>query len=201
MSEFTAVLGVSKTLKKLLDDHIAASTEPELPKLTVNLGSPKDVHGTSTSGGHPKNAVSLWLYRVQRNPDLLNEPRERANGNALLRASMPIDLHYLVTPIYDTPEGEQALIGKILQVLNDHAVLRGSDLQLPLEPQGDELRLTLETLTVEDLTRIWNSLEEPYQLSLSYVVQLVRIASGHEPERTEPVVTRRSTYHEIVGVE
>ena len=126
MSEYTAVLGVSQTLKRLLDEHIAASTEPELPKISVDLGSPKDVRGNTTSS-QPKDAVSLWLYMVRRNPELVNEPRVRTADNTLARPSIPVDLHYLVTPIYDKPPGEHALMGKILQAFNDHAILSGSE--------------------------------------------------------------------------
>jgi len=35
------------------------------------------------------------------------------------------------------------------------------------------LRVTLEALSLEDLSLVWDALSEPYQLSVSYVVQPV----------------------------
>ena len=56
---------------------------------------------------------------------------------------------------------------------------------------GDEtLRITLEPLPLEELTRVWEALEESYQLSLAYTVQAVTIDSDREPVQV-PVVTDR----------
>ncbi len=155
--------------------------------------------GRRDEHNNPVNAISLWLYRVARNADLLNAPPERVDDQ-LKRQPLPIDLFYLVAPITATSDNEQALLGKVLQVFAEHAILRGTDLQDDLEGETTELRLTLETLTLEELTRVWTALAEPYQLSASYRVQVVRIDSELEPSRVHPVHRRRTHYQQIVGV-
>jgi hypothetical protein len=197
MSDFTALLAVSQTLKSLLDGAIGASSDPELPQVPTTLASPKEVRSTTTTTT-PAAALSLWLYQVKRNPDVLNEPPRRIAPDEVLPPALPVDLFYLVTPIYSSPDGEQALLGKVLQTLNDHAILTGSLLAAPLDP-SDELRVTLEAPTLEEITRVWEALDEPYQLSVSYHVQLVRISSALQPVQNAPVELRDLVVDEIVG--
>ena len=65
----------------------------------------------------------------------------------------------------------------MLQTFNDHAIFRGSDLRHDLAEDNVELRLTLEILSLEEVTRIWDHYKEPYQLSICYTVQVVSIDS------------------------
>jgi len=196
MSEFTAVRAVSKTLQSLLQDAITNSPDPQLQNVPIDLSSPRELRDAANN--NPVNAISLWLYRVARSGDLLNAPPERVDDQ-LKKQPLPVDLFYLVAPITATSDNEQALLGRVLQVFADHAILRGTDLKDDLEGETTELRLTLETLTLEELTRVWTALAEPYQLSASYRVQVVRIDSEIEPTRVLPVHRRRTHYQQIVG--
>jgi hypothetical protein len=194
MSDFTAVRAVSLTLKDLLKDHITNSTEPQLSGVGILLKSPKEMRESGSTG------VSLWLYRVMRNEHRYNSTPPRASLDQRPSRPLPVNLYYLVTPITEEPEGEQTLLGRVLQVFNDHAALRGGDLKDTLEGAGDELRLTLEALSLEELTRVWAALKEPYQLSVCYLVQLVTIDSDHEPVECHPVLVRESTHTQILEV-
>lgn len=198
MSEFTAIRAVSATLKALLQDHITNSPDPQLANVPIDLSSPREMRDAAGPNNSP-NGISLWLYRVSRNGDLVNEPQLPVDDQ-LPRQPLPIDLFYLVAPITTTPDNEQALLGRVLQVFHDHSILGGPDLKDDLAGEATELRLTLETLSLEELTRIWSALQESYQLSASYRVQVVRIESGHEPSRSSPVRQRRTRHDQIVGV-
>ncbi len=198
MSDFTAVLAVGQTLKGLLDAAIAAGTDPGLPHVSTTLASPKDVRSTTTTTT-PATALSIWLYQVRRNPDLLNDPPHRIAPNQVQPPYLPLDLYYLVTPIYTSTEGEQALLGMVLQTLNDNGIIGGSLLAAPLDPVSDELRVTLEALTLEELTRVWLALDEPYSISVSYHVQLVRISSGRQPIAGSPVLKRQLDPIQVVS--
>lgn len=194
MSEFTAIRAVSRTLQRILRLHITDSAEPQLTGVQIDLRSPRELRQATATG------VSLWLYRVTRNEDLLNQPRRRPAPDQRDQRGMPINLYYLVTPITEDSESEQALLGRVLQTFNDHALLAGSDLQDALAGESTELRLTLETLSLEELTRVWSALQESYQLSVSYLVQVVVLDSDHEPEHTLPVLLKEATYQQIVAV-
>jgi hypothetical protein len=198
VSEFTALRAVSFTLRALLEEHITNSTEPQLSGVPIDLRSPKELRVAQVNG------VSLWLYRVARDGDLLNRPATRPSPNQVGHTQLPVSLSYLVTPLAEEPADEQVLLGRVLQVFNDHAILRGADLQKspqvqPLELR-DEIRVSLEMLSLEEITRVWDSLQEPYELSVAYRVQVVSIESDHEPIETSPVLVRENQYTQIVSV-
>ena len=194
MSDFTAIRAVSLTLKALLKRYITDVNEPQLSGVGIDLKSPKEMQQGQGSLG-----VSLWLYRVVRNGDMLNQAPERPQPNHLAHRPLPLTLHYLVTPITDEPQAKQALLGRVLQVFHDHATLRGTDLQDTLSGSAEQLRIALETLTVDELARVWDSLDEAYMLSVSYTVQVVEIASDLEPVQSTPVVVKESTYAQILS--
>lgn len=195
MSEYPVVSATSATLRTLLLQHFMDSGDPTLAGVDVFLQSPRQLRDDEeTSVG-----VSLWMYRVTRNEFLLNRPPPPAGESTFANQPLPIDLHYLVTPLSDDPGDEQDLLGRILQTFHDHAVVRGTDLQDELAGSGHELRVTLDSLSLEDLTRVWNALQEPYSLSVPYQVSVVAIDSAHEPRQGSRVRRVESTYAQIVG--
>jgi hypothetical protein len=194
VSDYTVISAVSNTLFNLLKAGITDSTLAGLTTVPIFMDSPKDLRDKGITKG-----VSVWLYRVTRNPDLTNQPPRRSTPDKLLRQPLPLDLYYLVTPIATDPEDLQTLLGRVAQIFNDNAILRGAVLQDVLHGSGKEIRLLMEMLTLDELTRVWHALIEPYQLSLSYVAQLVSIDSDHDPLTGAPVLTREMAYAQILG--
>jgi uncharacterized protein DUF4255 len=85
-----------------------------------------------------------------------------------------------------------------VQTLNDHSILMGADLVDTLAGAPDQFRVMLEPFSLEELTRVWTALEESYQMSVTYSVQVVTIDSDREAVDAPPVLERRSVYEEIV---
>ena len=74
------------------------------------------------------------MYRVMRDGDRLNVPNSRLGPFQSRFPSLPLRLHYLVTPFVragqsNSAELEQRILGKVMQTLHDHARFRGADLQ------------------------------------------------------------------------
>ncbi len=197
MSEYTAIRGVTRSLRDLLQGHITDSTDPELTGVPIDLRSPREMREVDNDQG--AQGVSLWLYRAVRDGQTLNKPPQRVAPNQVRRPSLPMNLYYLITPIASASDDEQLLLGKVLEVLNDHPTLRGALLSDSLEGGREELRVTLEPLTLEELTRVWDALKEPYQLSVSYLVQVVDIDSGRESVEVSPVEVRQTEYHQVLS--
>lgn len=195
MSDYTAIRGVTRTLRDLLVEHITDSSDPGLNGVTIDLRSPREMREDSQAQG-----VSLWLYRIVRNGFTLNKPGERPAPTQLRRRPLPIDLYFLITPVAANSDDEQLLLGRVLQVFNDHPMLRGALLSDSLAGGSEELRLTLEPLSLEELTRVWDALKEPYQLSVSYLVQVVDIDSQREPVEISPVGVKSTDYLQITSV-
>jgi hypothetical protein len=194
MSDFTAVRAVTETLFGILQAGITNSADPQLQGVPIDLRSPKEMREDNGATG-----VSLWLYRITRDADFLNRPPERISPNQYRRSVLPLHLYYLVTPLVVKPEDRQTLIGRVLQLFNDNSTLSGALLADSLAGSQEAFRVTLETLTLEELTRVWHSLAEPYDLSVSYEVQVVSIDSDLEAVETQPVLVRQAGYAQIVG--
>ena len=137
--------------------------------------------------------VSVWLYLIERDEQVLNQPPRRVSPNRILRRPLPLRLHYLVTPLVDhttrehAADLEQLILGKILQVFHDATSLSGARLINTLAGQPLEFFVRLEPLSLEQMTRIWDAIEHSYQLSVSYEVSVVPIDSADEAAIHAPV--------------
>ena len=123
MSDFTAIRAASVTLLTLLEREITKNDNPDVSTVPIHLTSPRFMRESKQKG------ISLWLYMITREPDTLNRPLERPTASQVRRRPLPLTLHYLVCPLWENPRDEQTLLGKVIQVFHDHAILDASDLQ------------------------------------------------------------------------
>jgi hypothetical protein len=192
MSDFSAISAVSQTLRELLNQKITLSSGI-LNGIPIHLESPKECQLGGLTG------ISVWLYKVSRMGEMLNQPPERRGLDLIAKAPLPVDLHYLVTPLMTDPTTRHTVMGRILQLFHDHANLSGAELQGTLQGSSEQLRVNLEALTLEELSQVWDALSEPYQLSVTYLVQAVKIDSDLEPVKTGIVLERDARYSQIVS--
>lgn len=199
---YTALRATSRTLAKFLETKFQA--DPLLSGffgggMVVTLNTPQEMNEK------PAEGLSVWLYRVIRDEQRLNDPPVRLSPTELQPPPLPLRLHYLVTPVtserFGDPETEQIILGKVLQVFYSHPILRGIDLQAEFSGTEVELRMRLEPMSLEEITRVWDALEGSYQLSVSYEVSVVNITPELEPERVAPVEIAMPEYGLIVGAE
>lgn len=183
MARDQTIKDVSKTLLDLL--------KTTLPDISVDLASPKNP-GT--------NVLTLFLYKVLESPDFKNADahqfRTSPQGKLIeSRKPLVVDLYYLLTAHPGTAnllEAHRAL-SRAMRVFYDNGILRGS--MLSADPATDRgltqdstLRLTLNPITMEDLTRIWSVFPDtPYEISVTYLVTPVAIESERVDE-SAPVV-------------
>jgi hypothetical protein len=194
MSDYTVLSAVSNSLLTLLTNNITKALTVPL-NVPVQLYSPPEMDTAGTVPG-----ISLWLYKVSRMAEMLNEPPERKSATQLARTPLPVLLHYLVTPMATDPLTRQTLLGRVLQVFNDHSIMRGADLQGVLQNTTEQLRVNLEALTLEELSLVWEALGEPYQLSVTYLVQVAKIDSDLEIVKSGIVLDKETTYSQILSM-
>jgi hypothetical protein len=189
------ILGdASVSLSKMLTTAIKAA----FATASVSLDSPTDAKPAAPGDA----VVSLWLYRVNKRAEMLNLPPRRLGPDTLEAARLPVELHYLITPLGADAITRQRLVGVVMQSMFANAILPADRLEQPLRDAGvDALRSHLELLTIDELARIWHALTEPYQLSASYLVDMVWLPTGAEPVRATPVLDRRAAFSAIAGLE
>lgn len=168
---------VSRTLVDLLKNNLTDVSG------RIALASPKSA-GT--------NLLTLFLYKVTENPDLKNRERHVAaqpDGSLSQRpAPLTLDTYYLLTAHAGEPpdplEAHRAL-SRAMRVFHDNGILQGSLLRSD-DPStgltaGSIIRVTLNPITMEDMTRIWSVFPDtPYELSVTYLVTPVEIDSRRE---------------------
>ena len=189
---YTSLAAASQTVAAFLrqclqsDANLGPFFNPALGgTMVVSLSNPQEMLENHIEG------LSVWLYRVVRDEELLNAPPVRENGRMRM-PPLPVRLHLLMTPlrteVVNGPELEQVILGKVLHTLYDHACFRGTDLQGDLAGTASEFHVRLEPMTLEDITRVWTALDAPYELSVSYELTLARIRS-ERVEQSGPVLT------------
>jgi hypothetical protein len=202
---YTWIRATTVTLTELLRERFGA--DPNLSTffgsggpLFVSPKTPPEMRDDSQLG------LSVWLYHLLRDEHLLNHPPRRLDANRVERRRLPLRLHYLMTPVVRSTEGEepgleQAIIGKVLQVFHDTPLISGVHLRDDLVGSGLELAVRLETLGLEEITRVWDALEQSYQLCISYEVSVTLIASYEEARSVAPVAIVQTDHGVVAGVE
>lgn len=188
MSDFTVIGDIGETLKTLLEDDpwSGISSTPE-----ITFKSPKEI---KDDGGNP-NKVSLFLYQIIENAYLKNEEAQRIDNSSLRLPPLPLDLLYLVTPYSEDKTQEKIILGKVMQIFHDNAILSGTVLQGDLSGTDEEIKLLINPISLDDLTKIWSAFQEvSYRLSLTYMVSPVKIDSTHQVS-TQRVVSRETNYY------
>lgn len=194
----TAIRDASVSLRTLLDSRLNADAEvkamlPPGVTLAVSLNTPEEM------GEADERGISLWLYRIVRDGATLNLPPRRVGPDRMRLTPMPVLLHYLVTPVFHglqgvpAPEFEQTLLGKVLQLFHETPCVRGADLLGTLAAPDLELSVRLETLSLDDVTRVWDALDRSYQLCLSYEVSVVPIDARRDILSGPPVMVFAGT--------
>lgn len=192
----SAIANTSQALLDLLRAELAGIVQPT----QIALLSPAEA---GMAGGI---RLTLFLYALAPSAELRNELEipGAAVGNGAV--SQPLDLYYLLSafpsPMTPVPSertlDSQLLLGHAMRVFFDNGILSGSMLRGELLREADELRLTLQPMTTEDLTRLWGVFPNTgLQPSVSYVVSPVRLRS----QRTRgghPVVARQADADQVI---
>jgi Pvc16 N-terminal domain len=179
---YTSLTATSLTLAAFLrqqletDSHLKPLFDPGAGgTMVVSLMDPQEMAAL------PAEGLSLWLYRAIRDEDRINAAAIRQTPREVRMPPLPMRLHYLVTPVIqegsNAPELEQMVLGKVLQLLYDHCRFRGTDLVGDFSGTDIEFTTRLETMTLEEITRVWTALAEPYRLSVSYEASVLPIRS------------------------
>jgi hypothetical protein len=175
-----------------LPPHSSATSRSEI-SVTVGL-PPKE---EELANGEPR--VNLFLYRATENPALKNQ-QIPGHGDPAAYGHPPLalNLHYLVTAyglttapgledLHDDRTAQQ-LLGSTMRILHDLPILTADIVDEPdLNGAFERAKLTLEPLSVEDVSKVWTALNRPYRLSAAYEASVVQIESN-EAESYAPRV-------------
>ena len=178
MASADVVRDMGDTLVYLLRAGVPPLVNPN----DIVLSTPDDFESAPN-----QPTITVCLYRVTINAEMRNGPRRVLPDGRVTRPLLPLELRYLVTAWAKDTRGELQIIGRILQVLYDHAELGPADLQGASWDVDDTVQLVCETLPIEDHYRVWDTTDIPYRLSLTYLARVIGLAPA-EAQQFPPVV-------------
>lgn len=147
------IADVGDTLIKLLQREMADMvTVPS----SIALHSPAELAGSTTR-------LTLFLYNVLENPYMRYQDGIFPQDVSFKLPPLILDLHYMLTAyssledLTDRTLEEHRLLGRAMSILHNHASLRGADQQGDLAGGEQDLRITLNPVTVSELSDIWTA--------------------------------------------
>src|SRR6185295_12584616 len=115
---YTALRATSQTISKLLEARFQA--DPLLGPFFGGGGMKVTLNTPEEMNEKPAEGLSIWLYRIVRDEQRLNDPPVRITPFEVQPPPLPLKLHYLMTPVtserFGDPETEQIILGKVLQI-------------------------------------------------------------------------------------
>ncbi|HIW33023.1 MAG TPA: DUF4255 domain-containing protein [Candidatus Paenibacillus intestinavium] len=159
MADYSVITDIGLSLVKVLREALV----PELISHPdgVGLASPMDKGDMN---------LTVYLYDVRENTevrsnDLIDQ------GDRMRYPPIPLNLSYLITAhsssdVLTRAIDEQRIIGRTIQLLHDHAVLKGEDLEGALTDTDGTYRIVKADVPLETMISLFPN--QPYKLSAAY---------------------------------
>ncbi|HEX6228834.1 MAG TPA: Pvc16 family protein [Solirubrobacterales bacterium] len=197
MTDTWAIAAVTQSFTKLLER--VASDDPSVSPLDVVAKPPDRV--LADDGKLERRKLNLFLYQVSPNPALANAdaPFRNADGELVAQPMLALDLHYLLTA-YGAAHDEldaQHLLTHAMSLVHDNGTLRRADISAALAetPMGgsnlaeqlEGISLAPESLSDEELFRMWTVFGASYRISVGFVATVVMVERPKRARRAPPV--------------
>ncbi|MFH7026533.1 MAG: Pvc16 family protein [Heteroscytonema crispum UTEX LB 1556] len=190
MSNSLAIAAVTTTLRNIITPGILN----ELGSGTVTAKPPDKAREPGDNG----NQINIFLYQVLPNGSLRNmDLPNRVKPGEIGQPPLALNLYYLITAYGKDNDDILAhrLLGKAMQILHDFAVLNPSDIKTALAEsdlhnQLERVRITLQPMSTEEVSKLWATFQTQYRISASYELSVVLIDSSRPVKTPLPVLTR-----------
>jgi len=178
MSASTAIGMVSESLRNLLVGEMTLA-----PAVDVTILAPDE------TGGNRR--INLFLYKVQENTFLKNQDWRAKPGEPTKLVPPPLSLHlyYLMTPYApnDVQTGNSAaheFLGEAMRVFFENPVVPESYLVNGLKGAPEKIKIALNTLDLDELSKVWSTFTQPFRLSVLYEISVVQVDALTASEKT-----------------
>jgi len=218
VSNALAIASVTAVLKDLLNngviDHQLSGVVGEV---TVSALPPDRL---LVAGEQESSRINLFMYHVSPNPGWRNVglPSRSSSGDKVANQPLALDLHYLLTAYGASEFHAEILLGYAMQLLHETPVLSrdairrtlaptspvtGSVLPPPLNAlvaseladQVETIRLTPQTMSTEEVSKLWMAIQSHYRPTAVYQASVVLIESKASTRSALPVANdKRGIY-------
>lgn len=190
MSDSFAIAAVTSTLSYILENEggIAVTTKPP------------DTSSDSTA------RLNIFLYQVTPNLGYRNmdAPARSYSGELVRKQQLGLDLHYLLTAYGNNDDelSSQKTLAEAMRVLHENPVFTRDLIKMGIDnsdladietsdivDQVELVKITMQDLSLEDLTKIWSSFFKTgsYRISVAYKATVVLLDGKKVARSTMPV--------------
>jgi hypothetical protein len=169
MSAPTAIGMVSESLRNLLVGEMTLT-----PPVDVTILAPDEAGGD--------RRINLFLYKIHESAALKNLDWQVKQGEStqLVPPPLSLTLFYLMTPyaLNDPLTGNTTaheILGEAMRVFAEHPIVPQDYLVPGLEEATEHIQIMLNTLDLEELSRVWGTFSQPFRLSVLYEVSVVQL--------------------------
>lgn len=186
MANFRAIGATSEALAGLIRDRY--------PREEFGTGLGVDIYLPRHFDSPMAEGFSVFLLRVTVNGGVRNLTYRRAPDGSRFRPSLPLDLHYVITPWAKEGGTQHRMLGWVMRMLEDLGTLSSSHLNhYVAEPDifapNEALDLICDPLALNDYFTLWDRLKV-LPPSASYAVRMVMLDSQVGIADSPPVQTR-----------
>ncbi|HZQ36919.1 MAG TPA: DUF4255 domain-containing protein, partial [Dehalococcoidia bacterium] len=173
MSTRLALGGITAVLRQVLRNGVA--------DLAAIVGAPVSVSAVAPDTINLQDAaavptLNLFLHRISPNAGWRNAnlPSFGSDGAQAQSPPLALDLHYLLTAYGKTDLQAEILLGSGMQVLHERPwltrdTIRDALAAVPLDhlppetlDQADGIKISLEPMGTDDLSRLWSAMQAHY---------------------------------------
>jgi hypothetical protein len=218
MSNALAIASVSFVLVDLLNNGlIDRNVSSSVGDVIVTAWPPDKVDALQTDG---KSQLNLFLYNITQNQAWRNVgyPSRDTSGERIGNPPLALDLHYLLTAYGAEQFHSEILLGYGMQLFHETPFLAREAIQQSLSaptqvadtnhsvPSGmlnlftsglanqvEMIKIGPQTLTTEEISRLWTAFQAKYRSTAAYQCSVVLIQSEASTKKAPPVRRRTVT--------
>jgi hypothetical protein len=188
MANYRAIAATSAALAGLIRDRY--------PREEFESGLEVELYQTRDFESPMQDGFSIYLYRVAVNGTVRNRAPRRSEDGRRYRPSLPLDLHYMITPWAQNIERQHRMLGWVMRMLEDTGVLSAGHLNHYLHESdtfgpNEGLELICDPLMLSDYLTLWDRLRPRLPASATYTLRMVLIDSAVPLDEAPLVQTRR----------
>jgi hypothetical protein len=163
------------------------------------------------TSGTESTQLNLFLHQVTPNLGWSNERLPSRDDTGRIRLTnqyLALDLHYLLSAFAAENFHAEILLGLAMQLLHETPVLSRTAITNALNPpppltpllqaladcgladQVEQIKITPEYLSTDEMSKLWTAVESHYRPSTAYLATVVLIESVQPTRPTLPVLSR-----------
>ncbi|MBT9314526.1 DUF4255 domain-containing protein [Leptothoe spongobia] len=194
MSNSLAIAAVTTTLQSLINQGIRSAID----SATVTAVTLEKAQANGDS-----NRINLLLYHAMPKLELGHQQSLQPRGKVRTpqKTSVALDLYYLVAAYGENGSEAKShlLLGRVIQFLSDGLTLGAAEIEtatareLPnsdLHRQLEKIQISPVALTFEEMSKVWQVLQNPYRPSVALKVSVIMIDIGGPVGGAMPVLSR-----------